>query len=56
MMDGSAVAVLDNLALFAKVETFCDGILDLGALLFYLSVAFLFLFFSAQAFEKRRWN
>ena len=56
MMDGSAVAVLDSLALFSRVETFCDGIFDIGTLLFYASVAFLFLFFSAQAFEKRRWN
>lgn len=56
ILDGSAAAILSMIALFARVETFCDGIFDIGSLIYYATVAWLFLFFTVQAFEKRKWS
>ena len=56
ILDGSAAAILSVIALFAKIETFCDGIFDIGILIYYVTIAWLFLFFSVQAFEKRKWG
>ena len=55
-LDGSVAAVIGSIAVFGKLEPFCDGIFDISALVYFISVAWLFVFFSAQAFEKRRWS
>ena len=49
-------AVLGALALFEPFLSFANGLFDLGALVYYASVAALFLFLTGQALEKRRWN
>lgn len=49
-------AVLGALALFEPFLNFANGLFDLGALVYYASVAALFLFLTGQALEKRRWN
>ena len=48
-------ALLEALCLFAPFERFVNGIFSLPAVLYYLSAAALFLFFTAQGIEKRRW-
>lgn len=55
-LDGSVAAALGGIAVFSKIETFCNGIFDISALLYYISLIWLFVFFSMQAFEKRRWS
>jgi ABC-2 type transport system permease protein len=55
-LDGSVAAALGSIAVFSKIETFCNGIFDISALLYYISLTWLFIFFSIQAFEKRRWS
>ena len=55
-LDGSVAAALGSIAVFARLETFCNGIFDISALLYYISLTWLFVFFSIQAFEKRRWS
>lgn len=55
-LDGSAAAVMGSIAVFSKLEPFCNGIFDISALIYFVSVSWLFVFFSAQAFEKRRWS
>ena len=42
--------------LFTKLDNFYFGILDLGALAYYLSVCALFVLFTIQSIEKRRWS
>ena len=56
LLDGSVAWVFSGVALFSKLESFSNGILDLTALVQYLSVAGLFVFFAIQAVEKRRWS
>lgn len=56
VLDGSVAAAFGSIAVFAKLETFSNGILDLTALLQYASLALLFVFFTIQSVEKRRWS
>jgi ABC-2 type transport system permease protein len=56
LLDGSVAWAFSGIALFARLESFSNGILDLTALVQYLSLAWLFVFFAIQAVEKRRWS
>ena len=43
-------------SLFARLETFVNGVFDLTAVVYFLSVICFFLFASVQSLEKRRYN
>ena len=45
-----------SLSLFERFYTFVNGVFDLTAVFYYLTVAALFLFLSVQSLEKRRYN
>ena len=49
-------AVLSALCLFAPFEEFVNNSFSIPTLVYYLTVPVLFLFFTAQSIEKRRWN
>lgn len=49
-------SLLGALCLFSLFETFVSGLFSLSAVVYYLSVTVLFLFFTCQTLEKRRWN
>lgn len=49
-------AMLSSFALFNRLNNFYFGMLDLGALAYYLSVCALFVLFTVQSIEKRRWS
>ena len=49
-------AVLSALCLFTPFEEFVNNNFSIPTLVYYLTVAGLFLFFTAQGLEKRRWN
>ena len=48
--------VMTTLSLFARFESFVNGVFDLTAVVFDLTVTALFLFLSVQSLEKRRYN
>ena len=48
--------LLTKIGVFDKMSNFFYGIFDLKALLFYLSVIFIFVFLTSLAFDKKRWN
>jgi ABC-2 type transport system permease protein len=48
--------VMKQLSLFSRFSTFVNGVFDLTAIVFYLSVIVFFLFLSVQSLEKRRYN
>ncbi len=48
--------VLSALCLFLPFEDFVNSSFSIPVLVYYLTVAVLFLFFTAQGLEKRRWN
>ena len=49
-------SLLGALCLFSPFEKFVSGLFSLSAVVYYLSVTALFLFFTCQTLEKRRWN
>lgn len=56
-LEGSAAILLGMLSLTDRFELFSVyGIFDLTAVVYYLSVAFLFVFFTVASMEKKRWN
>lgn len=54
--EGLLPAMMRKLSLFARLETFVNGVFDLTAVVYFLSVICFFLFASVQSLEKRRYN
>lgn len=54
--EGLFPKVMENLSLFDRFYTFVDGVFDLTAIVYFISVIALFLFLSVQSMEKRRWS
>ena len=48
--------LMRKLSLFSRFTAFVNGVFDMTAIVFYLSVIIFFLFLSVQALEKRRYN
>lgn len=53
--EGSFQKLMTGLALFDRFNNFANGIFDLASLVYYISVAGLFVFFTVQSMEKKRW-
>lgn len=47
--------VLNWLSVYSRFYNFTYAILDFAALLYYLSITFVFLFLTVRIYEKRRW-
>lgn len=54
--EGLLPDIMKKLSLFDWLDTFVNGVFDLTAVVFYLSVAAFFLFLTVQSLEKRRYN
>lgn len=48
--------LITKLSLFEQFYVFVDGVFDLTAIVYMLSVSALFLYLSVQSLEKRRWS
>lgn len=56
LFDGLCTKILLWFSLFSRFENFTYGLLDIGAIVYYLSFTFIFLFLTNQTIEKRRWS
>ncbi len=56
MFEGLLPAVMEQLSLFERFNTFVNGVFDVTAIVYYLSVNGFFLLLSVQSMEKRRYN
>jgi ABC-2 type transport system permease protein len=56
LLEGILPEVTSALSLFEKFYTFVNGVFDVTAIVFYLTVIVFFLFLSVQSLEKRRYN
>ena len=56
LFEGLLPNIMTSLSLFERFYTFVNGVFDLRAIVFYLTVIVFFLFLSVQSFEKRRYN
>lgn len=48
--------MLESISVFDRFNTFVDGVFDLTAVVYYLSIIGVFLFLTVQSMEKRRWG
>ena len=53
---GAIPDILSAISLFDRLTTFQNGMFDLTAIVFYLSVCGLFVYLTVQSMEKKRWN
>lgn len=56
IFEGLLPEIMKTLSLFARLDTFVNGVFDLTAIVYFLSVIVFFLFLSVQSLEKRRYN
>lgn len=56
LFEGLVPMVLSKLSLFDRYNNFMYGTLNLSDIVFYLSVAGIFIFLAVQSMEKRRWS
>ena len=56
LFEGLLPKIMTTLSLFERLDVFVNGVFDLTAVVYYLSVAVFFLFLSVQSLEKRRYN
>ena len=55
MLEGSFNAALNALSVFQRYDTFIYGMLDLRSIVYFITIIALFIFFTVQVIEKRRW-
>ena len=55
-IEGLLPGIMSTLSLFERFYVFVNGVFDLEAVVFYLSVIGFFLFLTVQSLEKRRYN
>ena len=56
LFEGLLPAVMEQLSLFERFNTFVNGVFDVTAIVYYLSVIGFFLLLTVQSMEKRRYN
>lgn len=55
-LEGLIPKAMKALSLFDRFDTFVNGVFDVTAMVYFLSVIIFFLFLSVQSLEKRRYN
>lgn len=54
--EGLVPEIIKKLSLFDRLYTFVNGVFDLTAITYFISIIVFFLFLSVQSLEKRRYN
>lgn len=49
-------AVIDWISVFNRFSAFTYGLFDIAAVIYYLSLAAVFIFLTVRIYERRRWN
>ncbi|MBR3964500.1 MAG: ABC transporter permease [Clostridia bacterium] len=56
LFEGLFPKLVEYIAVFDRFYSFADGIFDLTAIVYFISIAVFFVFLTVQAMEKRRWS
>lgn len=56
LLEGAFGDVIAQLALFDRFAYYVNGLFDVTGIVYFISIALLFVFLTRQSFEKRRWN
>ncbi|MDD6315646.1 MAG: ABC transporter permease [Clostridia bacterium] len=54
-LEGTFNTALNSLAVFSRYDTFVYGMFDLRSVVYFVTIIALFIFFTVQTVEKRRW-
>ena len=55
-LEGLVPEIMKTLSLFDRFEIFVNGVFDMTAIVYFVSIIIFFLFLSVQSLEKRRYN
>lgn len=55
IIEGFLPKIMENISVFEALSVFAGGIFDLTGIVFFISVAAVFIFLTMQSLEKRRW-
>lgn len=55
-LEGLVPEIMKQLSLFDRFETFVNGVFDMTAIVYFVTIIIFFLFLSVQSLEKRRYN
>jgi ABC-2 type transport system permease protein len=47
---------LSWISVFDRFNNFTNGVFDIGAVVYFASLVFVFLFLTVRVYEKRRWS
>lgn len=56
VFESTVSSVLNSLSVFNRFTPYLYGIFDVGGIVYFISIACVFVFFSVQSLEKRRWS
>ncbi len=54
--DGLLPEIMNQISLFSRFDAFVNGVFDVTAIVYYITVIIFFLFLTVQSLEKRRYN
>ena len=49
-------SIINWVSIMERFTNFTSGIFDFNAIVYYLSLSFVFLFLTVRVYDKRRWN
>ncbi len=55
LLEGTFISAMNALSVFQRYDSFIFGMLDLRSIVYFITIIALFLFFTVQVIEKRRW-
>lgn len=55
LLEGTFISAMNALSVFQRYDTFIYGMLDLRSIVYFITIIALFIFFTVQVIEKRRW-
>ena len=53
---GLFASMMQAVSVFDRFDSFVNGVFDLTAIVYYLSIICVFLFFTVQVINKKRWS
>jgi len=56
LLEGSFNSAMNSLAVFSHFDSFVYGVFDLRSVVYFVTIMVLFVFFTVQIIEKRRWS
>jgi len=55
LLEGTFLSAMNALSVFQRYDSFIYGMLDLRSIVYFITIIALFIFFTVQIIEKRRW-